>query len=253
MNTLRVRNLELGTGMPKICVPLVGTSREEILAQAEALRSIPVDLVEWRADWFDGVSDFSQVQAVLQQLREIVGDLPLLFTFRTAKEGGQRDMGLSTYTQWNILASQSGYVDLVDVELFTGTDTVQAVVENAHSVGVKVVVSNHDFHQTPNQKTIVQRLCMMQDLGADIPKIAVMPQSPHDVLTLLAATEEMVRLYAKRPIITMSMGGTGTISRLCGEVFGSAVTFGSAAQASAPGQVEAHRLRNLLNLLHEAL
>lgn len=253
MNTLRVRNLELGSGIPKICVPLVGTSREEIFAQAEALRSIPVDLVEWRADWFDGVSDFSQVRAVLQQLREIVGNLPLLFTFRTAKEGGQRDMEPPVYAQWNIQAAQSGYVDLVDVELFTGTDTVKEVVENAHNVGVKVVVSNHDFHQTPDRETILQRLCMMQDLGADIPKIAVMPQSPQDVLTLLAATEEMVRLYAKRPIITMSMGGTGAISRLCGEVFGSAVTFGSATRASAPGQMEVQHLHGVLNLLHEAL
>lgn len=253
MNTLRVRNLELGTGIPKICVPLVGTSREDILAQAAALHSLPVDLVEWRVDWFHGVSDFSQVEAVLSQLRDILGDLPLLFTFRTAKEGGQRDMELHTYTQWNIQAAQSGYVDLVDVELFTGADTVKAVVECAHSVGVKVVVSNHDFHQTPNQETIIQRLRRMQDLGADIPKIAVMPRSPQDVLTLLAATEEMVRLYAKRPIITMSMGGTGAISRLCGEVFGSAVTFGSAAQASAPGQVDVARLHGALNLLHEAL
>ena len=66
----------------------------------------------------------------------------------------------------------------------------------------------------------------MQELGADIPKIAVMPQNKQDVLTLLAATEEMNRNHADRPIITMSMAGTGVVSRLCGEVFGSALTFG---------------------------
>ena len=60
----------------------------------------------------------------------------------------------------------------------------------------------------------------MQDMNADIPKIAVMPQNKKDVLTLLAATEEMTTTYADRPIITMSMAGTGVISRLCGEVFG---------------------------------
>ncbi len=72
----------------------------------------------------------------------------------------------------------------------------------------------------------------MQDMGADIPKIAVMPQSKRDVLTLLCATEEMVTDYADRPIITMSMAGTGVISRLCGEVFGSSMTFGAAKKAS---------------------
>mgnify|MGYP002231440565 CR=1 FL=1 len=46
-------------------------------------------------------------------------------------------------------------------------------------------------------------------MNADIPKIAVMPQNKKDVLTLLAATEEMATNYADRPIITMSMAGTG--------------------------------------------
>ena len=54
-----------------------------------------------------------------------------------------------------------------------------------------------------------------------------MPQNKKDVLTLLSATEEMASEYADRPIITMSMSGTGVISRLCGEVFGSALTFGA--------------------------
>ena len=60
-------------------------------------------------------------------------------------------------------------------------------------------------------KINVSRLCSL-----DI-KIAVMPQNKRDVLTLLSATEEMVTDYADRPIITMSMAGTGVISRLCGK------------------------------------
>ena len=93
----------------------------------------------------------------------------------------------------------------------------------------------------------------MQKLGADIPKIAVMPQSKEDVLTLLAATEEMNRKHADRPIITMSMAGTGVISRLCGEVFGSALTFGAARKASAPGQMGVEDLAQVLSLLHKSL
>ena len=63
---------------------------------------------------------------------------------------------------------------------------------------------------------------MMQDYGADIPKMAVMPKSKQDVLTLLSATLEMSEQFADRPIITMSMAGTGVVSRLTGETFGSA-------------------------------
>ena len=75
-------------------------------------------------------------------------------------------------------------------------------------------------------------------------KLPVMPQNKRDVLTLLAATEEMVTDYADRPIITMSMAGTGVISRLCGEVFGSSMTFGAAKKASAPGQMGVDRSGN---------
>lgn len=101
--------------------------------------------------------------------------------------------------------------------------------------------------------TDVGRLRKMQELGADLPKIAVMPQNKRDVLTLLLATEEMTRKYADRPIITMSMAGTGVISRLCGEVFGSALTFGAAKKASAPGQMGVNELETVLRLLHRSL
>ena len=93
----------------------------------------------------------------------------------------------------------------------------------------------------------------MQDLDADIPKIAVSASEQEDVLTLLAATEEMVSEYADRPIITMSMAGTGLISRLCGEVFGSALTFGAVGKASAPGQMNAADLSEILTLIHKSM
>ena len=115
------------------------------------------------------------------------------------------------------------------------------------------MVSNHDFGKTPSQSDIVYRLRRMQDMGADIPKIAVMPQSRRDVITLLAATEEMASDYADRPIITMSMSGLGSISRFSCEVFGSCMTFGSGSMASAPGQIEAEELYGVLASIHHAL
>ena len=92
----------------------------------------------------------------------------------------------------------------------------------------------------------------MDQMGADILKIAAMPQSRKDVLTLLSATEEMDRRTTK-PLITMSMGPAGMISRLCGEVFGSALTFGAVGKVSAPGQIDAKDLAHVLNLIHQSL
>ncbi|MGF0032703.1 type I 3-dehydroquinate dehydratase [Bariatricus sp. SGI.154] len=253
MKTVCVRNIEIGSGIPKICVPIVGVTKQEIIAEAKTFDSIPVDVVEWRVDWFEGVFNFEQVLDVLKDLRDALGDTPILMTFRTSKEGGEKAIEDDAYAELNIRAAQSGYVDLIDVEVFTGDEVVKKIIAGAHEAGVKVVASNHDFFKTPDKDEIVSRLRKMQELDADIPKIAVMPQNKKDVLTLLAATEEMVSEYADRPVITMSMAGTGVISRLCGEVFGSALTFGSAAKASAPGQMEVKDLNTVLTLLHKAL
>ena len=112
-------------------------------------------------------------------------------------------------------------------------------------------MSNHDFFKTPSKEEIISRLCTMQEKGADIPKIAVMPQSKRDVLTLLSATNEMAEEH--RPIITLSMAATGIISRLAGEVFGSCLTFGAAKKASAPGQMGVNDLKTVLETLHKSL
>ena len=253
MHTVKVRNIEIGTGAPKIIVPIVGVTKEEILSAARSFDAIPIDVVEWRVDWFEGVFDFARVEDVLKELRDILGDTPLLMTFRTSKEGGEKDIDAGAYKELNIKAAKTGYVDFVDVEIFTGDKIVSEIIDAVHAAGVKVIASNHDFDKTPAKSDIIYRLRKMQDMGADIPKIAVMPQSKKDVLTLLAATEEMTSRYADRPIITMSMAGTGVISRLCGEVFGSSMTFGAAGKASAPGQMGVEDLNTVLALLHDAM
>ena len=253
MNTVKVRDIEIGAGAPKIIVPIVGVTKNDIIEEAKTFHSIPVDVVEWRVDWFEGVFDFAQVEDVLKDLREALGNIPLLMTFRTSKEGGEKAIEPAAYAELNIKAAQTGYVDLVDVEIFTGDDIVKKIIDGAHAAGVKVIASNHDFFKTPAKEEIISRLCAMQEKGADIPKIAVMPQSKKDVLTLLAATNEMVEEHANRPIITMSMAATGVISRLAGEVFGSCLTFGAAKKASAPGQMGVNDLKTVLETLHKSL
>lgn len=253
MNPVVVRNVKIGEGIPKICVPIVGVTREEILRSGKNISTVGADVAEWRADWYEDVFTFEKVEETVKELRDVLGSIPILFTFRTAKEGGEKAIEKEDYVRINQSAAKTGYIDMVDAEVFTGDDAVTAIVKTAHERGVKAVVSNHDFHKTPEKEEIVSRLRMMIELGADIAKIAVMPQNKKDVLTLLAATEEMYTKYADRPIITMSMAGTGVISRLCGEVFGSALTFGAAGKASAPGQMEVEDLKTVLSLLHKSL
>lgn len=253
MKPVMLRNVALGEGKPKICVPIVGTTSDAIAEEAKAFHSIPADIAEWRADWYDDVFDTGKVIQTAKRLRETLGDTPILFTFRTSKEGGEKEISSEDYEALIIAAAESGFVDAVDVEAFTGDEIVKKIIAKAHSINVKVVASNHDFYQTPDKDEIIRRLCMMRELGADIPKIAVMPQSKKDVLTLLSATLSMSEQYPDCPIITMSMGKTGLVSRLMSETFGSALTFGAAAKASAPGQPSVHDLSEILTMIHQNL
>ena len=120
----------------------------------------------------------------------------------------------------------------------------------AKEKGVTIVMSSHDFQKTPPYEELVQRLLGMKQRGADVVKLACMPQCAHDVLTLLQATEHVKTLYPDEPLITMSMGQMGVISRISGEVFGSAMTFGAAKNASAPGQLDIATLQQMLQVLH---
>lgn len=252
MKTVTVKNLVIGEGAPKIIVSLMGKDIATVKSEALAYREADFDILEWRVDHFSDISSIDAVLEAAHAIRDVMTDKPLLFTFRSAKEGGEQALSVENYIELNRAAVDSGLVDMIDLELFTGDELVKATVEHAHAKNVAVIMSNHDFHKTPAAQEIIQRLRKMQELGADIPKIALMPQNTSDVLTLLGATLEMQERYADRPIITMSMAKTGVISRLSGEVFGSAATFGAVKKASAPGQISVTDLRTVLTILHQA-
>lgn len=253
MNTVKVRNIVLGEGKPKICVPITSITKEEILSQAASLENVIVDMVEWRVDWFENVFEFDKVKEVLVDLRSLLKELPLLFTFRTSKEGGEKSIEVIDYVNLNKKAIDTGLIDLIDVEIFIGDDRVKEIIDSAHKVNVKVIGSNHDFDKTPSKEEIVYRLRKMQNLNCDILKIAVMPRCKLDVLELLQATVIMNENYATRPIITMSMSKLGVVSRLCGEVFGSCLTFGALEKTSAPGQINIGQLNEVLKIINKNL
>ncbi|MED1738494.1 type I 3-dehydroquinate dehydratase [Bacillus swezeyi] len=250
---VKVRGMTFGEGAPKICVPLVGETLGQLKEEAAFLQTLDADVAEWRADFYEGVEDIEKVTEALSEIRGLLKETPLIFTFRSAREGGEKDVSPEYYFSLNETVIKTGLADLIDIELFHDERAVKAAVEAAHANEVAVIISNHDFEKTPAIEEMISRLKKAQELGADLPKIAVMPETPADVLRLLEATYTMHEQYAKRPIITMSMAGKGVVSRLAGEVFGSAMTFGAAKKASAPGQIAAGELKRMIGVLHDHL
>lgn len=247
-----VNNVEFGTGIPKICVPIVEKDEKSILEEALRISKVSCQVVEWRIDFFDEVFDFERINEVLKKLKATLGqDKVLLVTFRTKAEGGQKDITPELYQVMLEKVIEGKNADLVDVELFIGDEIFDRLVKKAKDNGCCIIASNHDFKKTPSCEEIVSRLVRMRDKGADISKIAVMPQCMEDVTTLLKATAIMKDKYSDITVVTMSMGNMGMISRVAGEIFGSAMTFGILDKPSAPGQIEVTKLQEVMKNISE--
>ncbi len=253
MCPIEVRNIRIGEGIPKLCLPIVGHTQYEITSQAMTIASLKPDIVEFRADWYDNITEEENLLDMLRLIRKLIGSIPLLFTFRRIEEGGVQKISTRDYGTLNRHAIKSGLIDMVDIELMSGEKTVKSIINAAHKSNVIVIISNHDFEKTPSRAEMIERMKQMIEVGADIPKLAVMPQSNKDVLSLLDVTDTIHTKYPDIPIITMSMDGKGIVSRIAGEIFGSSVTFGSARKASAPGQIEAGDLATAIRTVHRNL
>ena len=235
MKQLMIKSREIGTGKPLICVPVMEREKEKIITEITYLTQSPADMIEWRVDAFENFSDFNTVREILETVAPVLGEKLFLYTFRSKKQGGEAQPEGEMLADLHDLAAESGCVDLIDLEYFEEKKPLRKI-KQLQEKGVKVVASHHDFEETPPKdvmKMLLERMCAG---GADIVKLAVMPASAKDVLNLLEVTEEFKRENGDTPVITMSMGQLGGISRLCGETFGSCVTFGANKKCSAPGQ-----------------
>lgn len=249
---INVRGLVLGGSKPAICLPLVGDSRIKVLEEAEALEGLRPDLLEWRIDGYENVEDIPDCLSLLKEMRTIIGDIPLIFTCRIDQEGGMRTIAREDRLNLVCAAMESGDIDILDVELCNGRDFIDSVKKQAVKCNVKLVLSYHNFTETPSEAFIYSKLAAAQEAGADIAKLAAMPQNYDDVLTLLRATLKARNEVIDGPIVTMSMGEEGGLSRLAGGLYGSDVTFAVGMRSSAPGQIPIEDLKMGMSLLYSS-
>ena len=249
MSCVTIRGCTIGEGRPKVIIPIVERTEASILEKAAQFSTLRADCVEWRVDCFEGAKDLGAIARCAAKLRVALKDKLLLVTFRTKAEGGNVELTHEEYLRFLHTVLATDCADLIDIEFFTAGADLPELIADAHTAGAAVVCSSHDFHKTPPRAELVSRMVQMQQAGADLPKLAVMPRSRTDVLELLSATTEMADRHPETPVITMSMGALGAVSRLSGEAFGSAMTFANPGQASAPGQVPLDIVNKVLDAL----
>ncbi|MCI5760320.1 MAG: type I 3-dehydroquinate dehydratase [Eubacterium sp.] len=238
----------LGEGLPKICVPLTGTGKDELEAQAREAAVASPDLVEWRADYFEDLGDVEKVAEVLMSLREILGETPILFTIRTKREGGMGQLTPEEYRSLLLYAAGRPEVSLVDIEGLNPEINTELLISEVHELGMPVIASWHNFSRTPKKPELDLVFDRLSRIGADVLKVAVMPKKPKDVIRLMSVTEEKNRQFAS-PLVTMAMGDLGRLSRVSGRITGSAMTFGIVGDASAPGQLPVEELREMIRTI----
>jgi 3-dehydroquinate dehydratase-1 len=230
----------------KTIVPITAKTKEQAIAQAKVIAANQdADLAEFRIDLLDLAADSKQVIALGHELKKVLGTKPMIATIRTHNEGGKLTISDADYGKTYQAYLKQPFMDMLDVEMFRDQQVVKNTVKLAHDKKVLIVMSNHDFKQTPSEDEIVKRLLKQDELGADILKIAVMPQSKQDVFTLMNATLK-VSQQSKKPLLTMSMGKLGTISRIATANMGGSFSFGMIGEASAPGQIDVTQLKQFL-------
>ncbi|WP_335976463.1 type I 3-dehydroquinate dehydratase [Acinetobacter calcoaceticus] len=230
----------------KTIVPITAKNKEQALAQAQVIaNTADADLAEFRIDLLSFASDTKQVIALGHELKKILGNKPMIATIRTKNEGGQLEISDADYGKTYQAYLKNPFMDWLDVEMFRDQKVVSEIVQKAHQKKMLVVMSNHDFQKTPSQDEIEKRLLKQDQMGADVLKIAVMPKSKQDVFTLMNATLKVSQQTTK-PLLTMSMGQLGTISRVATANMGGSYSFGMIGEASAPGQIDVTKLKQIL-------
>jgi 3-dehydroquinate dehydratase I len=233
---LLIRNVVFGGPKPLFCVPLVARDADQLMAQAHIAHSLKPDVVEWRADFYEGINRQNVLSAV-NNLRAVFEAQPMILTLRIHSEGGAKPLAEDVRLEVIESALRSGLIDIIDLELSNGPQVLKPLLQSAHEHGSRVILSFHDFERTPANDLLLERISTMVAQGADIAKIACMPNERADVLRLLQVTLSARQTFPSVPLCTMSMGSLGSVTRVAGFLYGSDMAFAVGQEASAPGQI----------------
>jgi 3-dehydroquinate dehydratase/shikimate dehydrogenase len=229
----------------RVCVPVCVKRASELRPSIERAAEAG-DIVELRLDCLEA-HELDAARAQLGSLLETSGR-PFLITYRPEEQGGGVRLSLAERAAfwrevplWLRGAAVRGRA-FVDVELdlleSPHAETLGALFEN-----FTVICSHHDFQETPaDLERVYERMAKTR---ADISKLATRANSITDSVALMRLLERGRR--EGRPVIAVSMGAAGVLTRVLAPAFGAFLTYGSldAEQATAPGQIEARDLRDL--------
>lgn len=251
---IQIRHMVLGEGRPKICVPLVSPSFDELDRECAALESQRPDMLEWRVDYLLNKEDFNataDLDKAFRIIRSHFQDTPLLTTLRTKSQGGVHKTPGGDYIRLISLILASRWADIIDIEYGHEMLDTKILMARARAQKIPTLMSYHKFKRALSEMEIVDTLENMHSFHPDILKIAVMPKTPLDTAALINAAARVGQRFPDTPIITIGMGPSGVLTRVAGNHLGAPLTFAAGKEASAPGQLTVEEARALLEILYK--
>lgn len=239
----------LSTQGSALCWPLMATTGDALLAEIRHAVAAEVEVLEWRVDALESLAARAELLSLAAEVREAAGVLPLILTLRAPYEGGCTE-GLSDAARADLILALMPHAkpEFIDLELAMSSLDFLRVRSTCRAAGVQLIVSSHDFAETPSADVLRSIFARAKDAGGDVAKLATYPKDFSDVLRLMSVTREAATLLGI-PVVGIAMGEIGVVSRVFATECGSALTFIAGSEASAPGQVSLTRYRQLRTLL----
>lgn len=258
MKPLKIGKVVLDDCSFNVCVTLTPGTVEELKDQLKALGGNEFNLIEWRADYLVSTGGLIEtVKACIDIIKEAFPAKPLLFTYRRMEEGGQTSIEENDLITLRKVVIEQSRAEIIDLEMFwfredqneENLNEYRNLMKQAKKRGTKVLLSWHDFKETPDEDTLLGILRTQEKMGADLAKIATYAKTELDADRLMNVSCKASQVL-QIPHIAISMGNLGKRSRYDWKNSRSCITFAPVHNPSAPGQLSLLELQSRLSKAH---
>lgn len=215
------------------CIPIAAHKKSGLFSELKVAITKKPDFIEWRRDYYE--ETIEDEGALLRQIKNRLGQIELIYTFRHISEGGQKALEETERVACIRQAIESGVPAYIDIEWAVGEETLAKLKKTAQEKGVGIIVSYHNFSGCENAKNLKNKWQELEKTPGDVLKMAVRPHNSHQAQCFFKEAQRF-QYDTKKPLIAIAMGEFGKVGRVLPELCGSSLTFVTVKKETAPGQ-----------------
>lgn len=226
--SIKIGNIVIGEGPPKVCVPIVGCQTDEVLLHVHEILKCSPDLMEFRADYLDTEYNIQYILRTAKKIKAAINKTPLIFTFRTKSQGGMKKISATEYCELLKNIVDNKLADIIDIE--------HQYFSDIHDFdSIPVIYSCHHMKEFNPEQINLESLKLASQRKNTIIKVASTINSKADLIKFKSFGETL-KENLDCPLILIGMGENGVDTRLHPEKYGSAITFMKRGKETGPGQ-----------------